>query len=222
MMDALWLEAAIIAFTTLFALVDPIGNAAIFASLAGHRSPASQRKIAFKATAVATVLLLVFMFVGEWLLRYLGISLAAMRTSGGILLLIMGIDMVFAMHTGGTSTTDEEEDEAQQRADEREDISVFPMAMPLIAGSGSISAVILLRANAQNAAGEAWQNELATVGALLAVMLVTLVSLLAASQLQRLLGKTGLNVITRVLGVILCALAVQFIFDGLAESGLFS
>jgi multiple antibiotic resistance protein len=152
------------------------------------------------------------MFIGEFLLTHLGISLAALRTSGGILLLILAIDMVFAIHSGGTSTTEEEEKEARKS----DDISVFPLATPLIAGAGAISAVILLHANAQ---GDV-MVEVATVAALLIVLLITLVLLLISSQVQRIIGTTGLNVINRILGVILSALAVQFIFDGLLQSGL--
>jgi len=206
------IEAGIVAFTSFFALIDPIGNAAMFASLTAHDSAKHRRSMAIKGVFIATILLLIFMFAGESLLTHLGISLAALRTAGGILLMILAIEMVFALHSGGTSTTDEEEDEARQS----DDISVFPLATPLIAGAGSISAVILLHANAQ---GDA-MAEIAIVLALLLVMLITLVLLLIASQVQRVLGTTGLNVINRILGVILSALAVQFVFDGLMQSGL--
>jgi len=206
-------EAGIIAFASLFALIDPVGNAVMFASLTANNDAKYRRVMAFKGVFIATVLLLTFMFLGQGLLTRLGISLAALRTSGGILLLILAIDMVFAIHSGGTSTTDEEEKEARKS----EDISVFPLATPLIAGAGSISAVILLHTNAQ---GDV-MVELATVAALLFVLLITLLLLLLSTQVQRLLGATGLNVINRILGVILSALAVQFIFDGLLQSGLF-
>lgn len=206
------IEAGVVAFASFFALIDPIGNAAMFASLTAHDSAKHRRKMAFKGVFIACLLLLMFMFVGEPLLTSLGISLAALRTAGGILLLILAINMVFAIHSGGTSTTDEEEDEARQS----DDISVFPVATPLIAGAGSISAVILLHANAQ---GDT-MAEIAVMLALLLVLLITLVFLLIASQVQRILGTTGLNVISRILGVILSALAVQFVFDGLLQSGL--
>ncbi len=206
------IEAGIVAFASLFALIDPIGNAVMFSSLTVHDSVTHRRKMAFKGVFIATILLLVFMFLGEALLTRLGISLAALRTAGGILLLILAIDMVFAINSGGTSTTVEEEKEARHS----EDISVFPLATPLIAGAGSISAVILLHANAQ---GDT-MAEVAITSALLLVMLITLVLLLIASQVQRFVGKTGLNVLNRILGVILSALAVQFIFDGLLQSGL--
>lgn len=206
------IEAGVIAFASLFALIDPIGNAVMFASLTANDNLKQRRKMAFKGVFVATLLLLVFMFLGESLLTRLGISLAALRTSGGILLLILAIDMVFAIHSGGTSTTDEEEKEARKS----DDISVFPLATPLIAGAGSISAVILLHANAQGM----FAIELAIVSALLMIMFITLILLLISTQVQKILGATGLNVITRILGVILSALAVQFIFDGLLQSGL--
>jgi len=213
MLEPAIIEAGIIAFASFFALIDPIGNAVMFASLTAHDAAKHKRAMAFKGVFIASLMLLMFMFTGETLLTHLGISLAALRTSGGILLLILAIDMVFAMHSGGTSTTDEEEQEARKS----DDISVFPLATPLIAGPGAISAVILLRANAQ---GDS-MAELAIVIALLIVMIMTVVLLLMATQVQRFLGATGLNVITRILGVILSALAVQFIFDGLLESGLF-
>jgi len=213
MLDPSVIEAGMVAFASLLALIDPIGNAVMFASLTAKDTAQHTRKMAIKGVFIASLLLLLFMFLGEALLSRLGISLAALRTSGGILLLIMAIDMVFAVHSGGTTTTDEEEIEAR----ESNDISVFPLATPLIAGAGSISAVILLRANAQGN----HSIELAIVFALLSVLLMTLLLLLTASPVKRLLGATGLNVITRILGVILSALAVQFIFDGLLQSGLF-
>ena len=212
LLDPTVIEAGVIAFASLFALIDPIGNAVMFASLTANDDSKHRRKMAFKGVFVATLVLLMFMFIGESLLTRLGISLAALRTSGGILLLILAIDMVFAIHSGGTSTTDEEEKEARKS----DDISVFPLATPLIAGAGSISAVILLHANAQGVIAV----ELAIVIALLIIMFITWVLLLVSTQVHKILGATGLNVITRILGVILAALAVQFIFDGLLQSGL--
>ena len=207
------IEAGMVAFASLFALIDPIGNSVMFASLTAKDNAKHARKMAIKGVFIAGLLLLTFMFLGESLLSRLGISIAELRTSGGILLLIMAIDMVFAVHSGGTTTTEEEDVEARQS----DDISVFPLATPLIAGAGSISAVILLRANAQGN----HSVELVVVIALLSVLLITLLLMLMAVPVKRFLGATGLNVITRILGVILSALAVQFIFDGLLDSGLF-
>lgn len=211
-------ETYIIVLTSLFALVDPIGNAVIFASLTPTRTPHRRRMYAIKGVMIATMLLLGFMFLGEFFLKHLGISLAALRTAGGILLLIMGIDMVFARHSGGTRTTDEEEQEAMAHSRAKEDISVFPLATPLLAGPGAIGAIILFHANA----GEAPEQQFAVIMALVTIMLVALICLLASTYLQRLLGKTGMNVINRIMGVLLSALAVQFMFDGLGKSGLFT
>ena len=149
---------------------------------------------------------------GDLLLSSLGISLAALRIAGGILLLLIAIDMVFARPSGGTSTTDEENREARTRTD----ITVFPLATPLIAGPGAMGAVILLMADVR---GDLIGQGI-VVGMLLAVLLVTLLCLLLASQLQRYLGVTGLHVVSRVFGVLLSALAVQFMIDGIAQSGL--
>jgi multiple antibiotic resistance protein len=150
--------------------------------------------------------------MGEAMLRSFGISLPALRTAGGILLLLISVDMVFARPSGATSTTDEEENEAATR----EDIAVFPLATPLIAGPGAMGATILLLADAQ---GD-FARQAMVVVALLAILLVTLICLVLASQLTRILGLTGLHVIGRVFGVLLAALAVQFIFDGILDSGL--
>ncbi len=211
-------ESYIVVLASLFALVDPVGNAVIFASLTPTRTAHRRRVYAVKGVLIATVLLLGFMFLGEYFLKHLGISLAALRTSGGILLLIMGIDMVFARHSGGTGTTDEEEQEAKKHSLAREDISVFPLATPLLAGPGAIGAIILFHANADGST----EKQAAVISALITIMIASLLCLLASSYLQRILGKTGMNVINRIMGVLLSALAVQFVFDGLQQSGLFS
>jgi multiple antibiotic resistance protein len=126
--------------------------------------------------------------------------------------LLISIDMVFARSSGGTSTTKDETEEAGGK----NDVSVFPLATPLIAGPGTIGAVILLMAQVN---GD-WHKEIAIIGAIVTVLAVTLIMLLMAGRIQKILGVTGLKVITRVVGVLLAALAVQFIFDGIASSGL--
>jgi multiple antibiotic resistance protein len=208
------LEIALVALTTFFATIGPVDVAAIFAGITHRNTPLERRRMAIRGWAIATGLMLVTAFFGEVVLRHMGITLAALRTAGGILLLLMAIDMVFARHTGGTSTTREETDEAATKSD----ISVFPLATPLIAGPGAMGAAILLMAEAE---GDALRQT-AVIGSLLAILLATLVLLLLAGQVSRLLGVTGLNVISRVVGVLLAALAVQFLFDGIAQSGLFA
>jgi multiple antibiotic resistance protein len=206
------IETAGIALATFFATIGPIDVAAIFAALTTSSDVAHRRSMAIRGTLIGAAILLVFALIGEALLTGFGISLAALRTAGGILLLLIGIDMVFARSSGGTSTTDEEEREAATKAD----ISAFPIGMPLIAGPGAMSATILLMANTEgNLALKA-----VVIGALLVILLVTFISMLLAGQIQRVLGVTGMHVIARIFGVLLCALAVQFIIDGILQSGL--
>ncbi|MES9905768.1 MAG: MarC family protein [Sedimenticola sp.] len=206
------IETAIVTVATFFATIGPLDVAAIFAALTADESPQARRSMALRGTLIASVILVLFALVGELLLAGLGISLAALRTAGGILLLLMGIDLVFARSSGGLTATDEEKQEAVAR----KDISVFPLATPLIAGPGSMGAAILLMANTE---GEL-HLQAVVVGAMLVMMVVTLIALLLATQINRILGVTGMHVISRVFGVLLTALAVQFIFDGIAQSGL--
>ena len=206
-------EAAAVAFTTFFVTLGPIEVAAVFAALTQNRSTLHRRSMAIRGTLIATGILLTFAIFGDWLLGSLGISLAALRTAGGILLLLIGIDMVFARASGGTTTTEAE----TQEAEHKQDISVFPLATPLIAGPGAMGAVILLIANAQ---GDLF-IQLIVITSLLAVLLINLLALLGATYIQKILGVAGQHVISRVFGVLLCALAVQFVFDGIGQSGLF-
>lgn len=203
-----------LAFATLFATVSPVDVAAIFAAITLTNSQHARRKMAMRGVMIASGVLVLFAFIGDWLLNALGISLAALRTAGGVMLLLMGLDMVFARNSAANSPTEKE----QQEAVARSDVSVFPLALPLIAGPGTMGAIILLMAQSQG-------QLMALAGvmsALALVMLITLGCLLAATQLNRILGVTGMQVITRVMGVLLCALAIQFLFDGIAESGLLS
>ena len=139
------LETAIVAFTTFFATIGPIDVAAMFAAMTPGSSAGFRRSMAIRGTAIAALILFCFALIGELLLRSLGISLAALKISGGVLLLLIGIELVFARSSGGTSTTNEETDEAFGK----HDISVFPLATPLIAGPGAMGSVILLMANAK-------------------------------------------------------------------------
>jgi multiple antibiotic resistance protein len=208
------LETALIAFTTYFATIGPADVAALFAALTPDNTPAERRAMAIRGTLIATAILLAFALFGEAVLRLFGISLPALRTAGGILLLLIAIDMVFGRPSGATKTTTEETAEAALK----DDISVFPLATPLIAGPGAIGATILLVADAQ---GDRLRIAVVIL-ALLAVLLLTFLLLLIATQMQKLLGVTGLHVVSRIVGVLLAALAVQFIFDGIGTSGILS
>lgn len=205
-------ETASVASATFFAVIGPVDVAAVFAALTATATAAERRVMALRGVSIAAGILLTFALLGELLLQTLGISLAALRTAGGILLLLIGIEMVFVRSSGALTTTDEEAREAELRRD----ITVFPLATPLIAGPGAMGAVILLMADAE---GDL-QRQTVVLASLLAILALTLVALLAASQLHRLLGVTGMHVISRIFGVLLSALAVQFIFDGIAQSGL--
>ena len=202
-----------VALATLFATVGPLDVGVIFASLTAQQKARQRARTALTGAAVAAGILLAFAFFGEGMLALFGISLAALRIAGGILLLLIAIDMVFGRQSGATSTTPDEAAEALASTD----VSVFPLATPLIAGPGAMGAVILLMAEAE---GDALAGAM-VVGAILAIVALCLASMLLAAQLQRLLGRTGVQVIARVFGVILAALAVQFMLDGLAQAGLF-
>jgi multiple antibiotic resistance protein len=192
----------------LLVIVDPFGTAVIFASMTANDSAASRRRQAIRATVIAAVVLVAFALVGGWLLRALGIGLPAMKVAGGLLLFLMAADMVMGRHLLRASP------EEEQAAVREEDISVFPLAIPLLAGPGAMTSMVLLH---EEAGGDAWR--LAGVLAALVVALgLTLLCLLAAGRVGRLLGATGANVIGRVLGVLLAALAAQIALEGLRES----
>ncbi len=201
----------LVAFATLFATVGVADIAFIFAALTKDSTPTQRRLFATRGVLVALAILLFFAVLGNAILDVFGITIPALRTAGGILLLLIAIDMVFARHSGGTGTTDEEETEARQS----HDISVFPLAMPLMAGPGAISAVILLTTGAQSDL-EFWL----VLAAIVVILALCWLTLLIAIPIQRLLGLTGLSVVSRIVGILLAALAVQFVFDGIRASGL--
>jgi multiple antibiotic resistance protein len=190
-------------------VIDPPGCAPIYASLTKGANAAQRRNMAFRAVIVALGILLVFALFGEQLLSALHIELNSFRIAGGIMLFLIAIDMVFEKRT------ERREERAQKILDtpEIEDVSVFPMAMPMIAGPGSIASVMLLMSqnNGVDRAG-------VILGALATVLVLTLLALLAAGPIMRVLGANAEAVITRLLGVLLGALAAQFVIDGLRAS----
>ncbi len=197
------------AFITLAVIIDPPGCAPIFASLTSGTDAAHRRRMAIRSVAVAWSILIFFALLGEPLLDTLGISLSAFRLAGGIMLFMIALDMVFERRT------ERREDRAKEieGTPEAEDISVFPMAIPMIAGPGSIASIMLLTARAEGT-GE-W---LVVLAAMTSVILLTLLALLAAGPLMKLIGAKLEAMITRILGVILAALAAQFVLDGLERS----
>ena len=203
-MSALFISA----FDTFLVVIDPPGCAPIFASVTKGADARHRRVMAIRSVLIAAGILLFFALLGEDLLRHLGISLSAFRIAGGILLFLIAIDMVFEKRTERRESRAEE-----VSASKVEDISVFPMAIPMIAGPGSIASVMLLMARSDGLAAS-----LAVLGALLATLLLTLLCLLLAGPLMRLLGHRMEAMITRLLGVILAALGAQFVIDGIGRS----
>ncbi|HCS26386.1 MAG TPA: antibiotic resistance protein MarC [Spongiibacteraceae bacterium] len=206
-------EYTAVALTTFFATIGPIDVATMFAAFTVATPRRERRRIAVKACLIALAILITFALIGRFMLDSLGISLAALRAAGGILLLLIGIDMVFARHSGATTTTTDETDEAI----EKHDVAVFPLATPLIAGPGAIGATLLLMAEAH---GDLLHQAI-ILSSLTVIVGLTLISMLMAGEINRFLGVTGMQVITRIFGIILSALAVQFLFDGIAQSHIF-
>jgi multiple antibiotic resistance protein len=201
------IELFVSAFVTFLVVIDPPGCAPIFAGLTGGAAAAHRRAMALRAVLVATGILIFFGLLGEDLLRALGVSLSAFRIAGGILLFLIAIDMVFEKRTERRENRAEEVSAAQV-----EDVSIFPMAIPMIAGPGSIASVMLLMART-----EGLVPSLVVIGALLLTLALTLVALLLAGPMMRLLGHRMEAMLTRLLGVILAALAAQFVIDGIKQ-----
>lgn len=193
------------AFATLFVVIDPPGCAPIYAGLASGASRKQATAMALRACLIAGIILLVFALFGEQLLGALHIELDAFRIAGGIMLFVIALDMVFEKRTERREKRAEE----VRATPEIEDVSVFPMAMPMIAGPGSIATMMLLMARA-----EGTEATLVILGALALVLVLTLIALIAAAPLMKLLGKRVEAVITRLLGVLLAALAAQYVIDG--------
>jgi len=197
----------ITSFMTLYVIADPIGLTPLFAAMTQDMKIKLQRQIATRAIIVAFFILVAFALFGDAILSFAGISMPAFCIAGGILLFITALDMLFERRT--------KRREGQKDEELRDDPSVFPLAIPLIAGPGSIATVILLAGNTNVENSLIW-----TFGVIAAVLSSVFAMFLTAPAIQRALGKTGINVTTRLLGMLLAALAVQFVMDGIADFGL--
>ena len=202
-------EFAATVFVTLLVIVDPVAVLPMYLALTHHQSKAQRRTTAVRAIAVATSTMLVLAVTGDALLKLLGISLPAFRIAGGLLLFLLSIDMVFARQSGLRSATEAETKEAEISFD----VAAFPIGIPLIAGPGAMTSIILLMGQAS---GDLVRQAV-IVAALLIVLALSLATFLVAAPLMDRLGVTGINVIGRVFGIILAALAVQYVIDGTSD-----
>ncbi len=203
------MQAVLRDFVTLLVTIDPVGTAVMFLGLTTHAAPHHRHRMAWRGTLLATAIMLAFAIAGQFLLDMMGISIAAFRIAGGLLLFMLATDMVLALHSGIRTTTEPEQEEAARSRD----VTVFPLAIPLLAGPGALTSIMLLMSGA-----DGWGVRASVLGSLIVVMAMALAALIAAAQVARLLGVTGANVVTRVLGVVLAALATQFVIDGVRES----
>lgn len=195
----------ITAFVTLFVVIDPIGLVPLFIPLTRGMTAAQRRAVGLRACVIAVAILTLFGLAGEAVLGFVGISMPAFRIAGGVLLFLTALDMLFERRTR----------RREGKADTADDPSVFPLAIPLIAGPGAIATMILLVGEAGN-----WAGVVAVHAVMLAVVAMGFALFLMAGPLERLLGRTGTLVVTRLLGMLLAALSVQFIIDGILGIGL--
>lgn len=203
------MSAYITAFVTLFVVIDPIGLTPVFIALTPGMSGLQRRRIGLQALVIAAILLMLFGLAGEAILSAIGISISAFRIAGGLLLFLTALDMLFERRT--------QRREGQADGDEPgHDPSVFPLAMPLLAGPGALAGMILLVGE-----GEGIGHLLMVNLTMLAVLAIAMLLFMLATPLARALGRTGVMVVTRLLGMLLAALSVQFVIDGLRGSGLF-
>ena len=203
------IEFAATVFITFLVIIDPVGTVPLFAALTQRQSKELRRRTATRSISVAAITLLVIALVGQIVLRFLGIGLPAFRIAGGLLLLLLSIDMVFARQSGIRSTTDAETEEAEDSTD----VAVFPLAIPLIAGPGAMTSIILLMGQTK---GDLILQTI-VIALMLFVLGLCLVAFLFAVRVMERLGVTGINVVGRVFGVVLTALAVQYIIDGVTD-----
>jgi multiple antibiotic resistance protein len=192
-------------FVFLWTVIDPIGTVPVFIALAAGRSAAQQRRIAWRAIAVSAGILLFFIVGGQVLLEALSIELSAFQIAGGIIMFIFALDMVF-----GEAKPEEEKHLAEQLPAHGNDIAIYPLAVPSIAGPGAMMAVVLLTDNHRYN----MLHQAAVAGTMLFVLAVTLVFLLMAGRVQRLIGDAGASIVSRVMGLIIAAMAASTVLAG--------
>ncbi|MEM0984723.1 MAG: MarC family protein [Pseudomonadota bacterium] len=212
-MNPEFISNAVAIFVTFFVLIDAIGVAPVFAALTAHGDGAYRRRMAIKATCVAAIIIGFFAFAGTWLLGAMHISIAAFKAAGGVLLFLIALDMVFEKRTERRENRAEDVMSNTDTAEPPDDISVFPIGIPMIAGPGTIAAVMFYMAEAPTAVEKG-----VILGALGLNLLLVLIIFLAAGPLVRAMGPSIAGALTRILGVILSALSVQLLIDGISEA----
>ncbi|OFW98358.1 MAG: marC integral membrane family protein [Alphaproteobacteria bacterium RIFCSPHIGHO2_12_FULL_45_9] len=194
------------AFITLFVIVDPLGTSAVFPSLVRNYKAPHVRLIAFKAAIVSSCILILFGIGGQALLTYLGISIPAFRIAGGLLLFVTGFRMIMGFH-------DQDQVESEKNVyNDKSDVAIFPLAVPLLAGPGSMTATLLHMTKA-----ESFSDKGMIIAAIIAVQLIALVSMLGAERLVRFFGPTGSTLLARLVGILMAAMAIQFLIDGVRQ-----
>lgn len=210
MLSDVQIEQAVATFVTFFVLIDAVGVAPVFAALTAPGGSAYARRMAIKSTIVAALILFFFAFAGPWLLDHLGISLDAFRAAGGALLFLIALDMVFERRQQRQKNRADQKLAEEEAAGRLDDISVFPIGIPMIAGPGSIATAMLYM---QNAGSDPVSIAITSAAIGLNLLLAALI-FLAASPLMKIMGESVAGAITRIFGVILAALAVQLMLDG--------
>lgn len=190
----------ITAFAALFVVIDPIGLTPLFVALTKGADARHRRGVAFRASLIGALILLAFALFGEAVLGFIGITMPAFQIAGGILLLLTALDMLFERRTK----------RREEKVSDMPDPSVFPLATPLIAGPGAIATMILLMGQTSSLAGAA-----AVIGVMLSVVVIVFALFNAGNLLERLLGNIGIDVASRLLGMLLAALAIQFMINGI-------
>jgi multiple antibiotic resistance protein len=209
MPDQTFITAFFTAFVTLFIIIDPILVAPIFAALTHGNSQKERRNVAVQAALISFGVLLFFALLGPSMLKHLGIELASFRAAGGLLLFLIGFRMFF--------NPDEEVDAKRPgpKASSRDNIAFFPLALPMLAGPGGIATIMLLMNDGAQAYGDqALAAQIAVLAALLVVLAIGVPVMMSSASIARALGRTGMNMISRLLGMLLMALATQYVFDG--------
>lgn len=192
------------AFVAFFVIVDPLGTATVFAALTGREDAKVSRGIAIRAVLIAICVMLGFAFAGEWMLHRMGISLPAFRIAGGLLLFVTAFRMLMGSHDAENLNSD------KSAYGDRSHLAVFPLAIPMLAGPGSMTAAILHMSSAGGASGH-----LIVAAAIIVVEILALCFMLMAGQIVRMMGTAGSSLLARLMGVLLAAMAVQFIADGI-------